>query len=168
MRLTLCSALNIKHFHFCCCSQSWVFFPNGDKVNLIWLNGRCKTVVLDRMCVCVLGAMLQCSVWSCSPVKMTYFSEIQLGAGGVTVWAVTVRGWGVFARGVHDRDGDDLNTLTQEPFTPSPPPHISQYSAFTREQHCIGPCEHFKHEITCSVVFELNNTCRCRLTENIW
>lgn len=57
-------------------------------------------------------------LWSRTPVKMTYFPEIQLSPSGLIVWAVTVRGWGVFAWGVRDEDGRDLNILTQELFPP--------------------------------------------------
>lgn len=135
--------------------------PTITKWTWFWLDGRCKTVGFDKN-VCA-GPL-----WSRTPVKMTYFPEIQLGPGGVIAWAVTVRGWGVFACGIHDRDGGDFNTLTQEAHHPTPPqpppPHISQYSAFTTEPHRFGLCGHFKHEITCRAVYE-------RLwmwTENIW
>lgn len=126
-------------------SQPWVLFASDNKMSLIWLNGRCKTVAFRAVLSSALALL-----WSRTPVKMTYFPDLQLCPGGV--WAVTQRVRRMFVCGVFDEGQRRFQPFDLSAFTPTPPPYISQYSAFNSELYCFGLCEHLKHEITCNVV----------------
>lgn len=98
-------------------------------------------------------------LWSCTRVKMTYFPE--MGSAPLE-WEFELPQWEAegcspvaFMTGMAE-----ILTLWLESLS-LPPPHISQYSALPRELH--WPLWAFQ---ALNVVYELNNTCGCGLTEN--